>query len=313
MSENKNLNIDKKIVLKDNKEKIESPWKVVWKRLKKNRLAITGLIILITMILLSTIGPVIYGAIRGYDAYAFVGGKFEAPSSRFLLGTDNLGRDVLLRTMVGGRTSLFVGVVAVIIQITLGTTLGIAAGYYGKIVDNIIMRIVDIIMSIPNFPLLIILAAVLSDMNTNPENRIYIVMFILGFLSWTGLCRLVRGQVLTIREQEYMQAADAAGLRDRRKMFKHILPNIIPIVIVSATLGLGGTILQESGLSYLGLGVIPPTPTWGNLIQEVNKLYNLKNRIWLWVPPGVCIFLTVIGINLLGDGLRDAIDPKLKK
>lgn len=313
MSENKNLNIDKKIVLKDKEEKIESPWRVVWKRLKKNRLAIVGLIILTIMILSSTIGPIIYEAIKGYDAYEFVGTKYEAPSSRFILGTDNLGRDMVSRTLLGGRKSLFVGVMAVVIQITLGTSLGIVAGYYGKIVDNIIMRIVDVFMSIPSLPLLIILAAVLSDMNTNPENRIYVVMVIIGFLAWPGLCRLVRGQVLAIREQEYMQAADATGIRDRRKMFKHILPNVIPIVIVSATLGLGGTILQEASLSFLGLGVVPPTPTWGNLIQEVNKLYNLQNRPWLWIPPGVCIFLTVMGINLFGDGLRDAIDPKLKK
>ncbi|WP_034850155.1 oligopeptide ABC transporter permease [Clostridium hydrogeniformans] len=313
MSENKNLNIDKNIVIKNNKENIESPWKVVWKRLKKNKLAIMGFIILTCMIIFSVLGPLVYELIKGYDAYDFAGSKFESPSSEFLLGTDNLGRDILARTMLGGRKSLFVGVVAVVIQVTLGTSLGILAGYYGGILDNIIMRIVDVFMSIPSLPLLIILAAVLSDMNFPPDMRIYVVMFIIGFLAWPSLCRLVRGQVLSIREQEYMQATDALGIRDSRKMFKHILPNVIPVIIVSATLSLGGNILQEASLSYLGLGVIAPTPTWGNLIQEVNNLYNLKNRLWLWVPPGICIFLTVMGINLFGDGLRDAIDPKLKK
>lgn len=314
MSENKNLKIDNKSALVvEKKERIESPFKVVFKRLKKNKLAIAGLILLIAMILFCVVGPLIYSAIRGYDCQAFIGRKFEKPSSKFILGTDRMGRDVLLRTMVGGQKSLFVGISAVLIQVVLGTLLGITAGYYGGIIDNIIMRIVDIFMSIPTLPLLIILAAVLSDIGFPPDMKIYMVMVIIGFLSWPGLCRMIRGQVLSIREQEYMQAADALGIKDNRKMFKHILPNVIPVIIVSATLSLGGNILTESALSYLGLGVVEPTPTWGNLIQAVNDLYNLKNRLWLWIPAGCCIFTTVMAINLFGDGLRDAIDPKLKK
>lgn len=298
----------------DRKEQIESPWKVTWKRLKKNRLSIAGLIMLVTIILLCVLGPSIFEMIGGYSYETnFVGLKYEAPSMKFWFGTDNLGRDVLLRTLKGGQISLFVGVAAVLIQVILGTILGLVAGYYGGLVDNIIMRIVDVFMSIPSLPLLLILAAVLSDMNFPPQYRMFVVMFILGFLSWPGLCRMIRGQVLTIREQEYMQAAEALGIRDSKKMFRHIFPNVIPLIIVNATLGLGGAILQESSLSYLGLGVVPPTPTWGNLIQTVNDFYNLKNRPWLWVPPGVFIFLTVMAINLFGDGLRDALDPKLKK
>lgn len=315
MSENKNLNMNsKEIITKEKKEKIESPFKVVWKRLRKNRLAIVGFVILAIVVVISILGPTIYGAIRGYGPSTnFVGKKFEAPSGKFLLGTDILGRDILLRTIEGGKISLFVGVSAVTVQVILGTLLGIIAGFYGKIVDNIIMRIVDIFMSLPSLPLLIILSAVLSDVGFPPDKKIFVVMFIIGFLAWPGLCRMVRGQVLSIREQEYMQAADALGIKDKKKMFRHILPNVIPVIIVSATLSLGGTILTESSLSYLGLGVVEPTPTWGNLIQAVNDLYNLKNRPWLWIPAGTCIFITVMAINLFGDGLRDAIDPKLKK
>lgn len=314
MGENKNLKMDNNsVIVKDKKEQIESPFKVVFKRLRKNKLAIAGLILLIVMILFSIVGPMIYSGITGYDCYEFVGKKYEKPSSKFILGTDMMGRDVLLRTMVGGQKSLFVGISAVVVEVLIGTILGIVAGYYGGIVDNIIMRIVDIFMSIPSLPLLIILSAVLSDMGFPPDMKIYVVMFIIGFLAWPGLCRMIRGHVLSIREQEYMQAADALGIKDNRKMFKHILPNVIPIIIVTATLALGGNILTESALSYLGLGVVEPTPTWGNLIQAVNDLYNLKNRLWLWIPAGTCIFLTVMAINLFGDGLRDAIDPKLKK
>ncbi|SFB44949.1 oligopeptide ABC transporter permease [Clostridium frigidicarnis] len=314
MGENKNIKMDNNsVVVQDKKEQIESPFKVVFKRLKKNKLAIVGLILLVVMLLFAIVGPIIYSAVKGYDCYEFVGRKYEKPSSKYILGTDMMGRDVLLRTMVGGQKSLFVGISAVVVEVLIGTILGIVAGYYGGIADNIIMRIVDIFMSIPSLPLLIILAAVLSDMGFPPDMKIYVVMFIIGFLAWPGLCRMVRGHVLSIREQEYMQAADALGIKDNRKMFKHILPNVIPIIIVTATLALGGNILTESALSYLGLGVVEPTPTWGNLIQTVNDLYNLKNRSWLWVPAGTCIFLTVMAINLFGDGLRDAIDPKLKK
>lgn len=294
-------------------EKIESPWTVAWRRLKKNKLAIVGLIMLIAMIVICMFGPTILKWIKGYDYTDMVGRKFEKPSGKFILGTDNLGRDVFLRVIKGGQISLFVGISAVLIQVVLGTILGIVAGYYGGIVDSIIMRIVDVFMSLPSLPLLLIVAAVLSDMNFPPEYRMFVVMFILGFLSWPGLCRMIRGQVLSIREQEYMQAADALGIRDSRKMLRHIFPNVVPIIIVNATLGLGGTILSEASLSYLGLGVVAPTPSWGNLIQTVNDFYNLKNRGWLWIPPGVCIFITVMAINLFGDGLRDAIDPKLKK
>ena len=291
------------------KEKIESPWRVAFKRLLKNKLAMTGLILLVVLAIMSFIVPMFYP----YDAYTMDYSIVEqAPSAAHILGTDNVGRDVFARLMEAGRISLLVGIVAVSIQVIIGSVLGALAGYYGGWIDAAIMRIVDIFLCFPFLPLLIMLSAVMSGVNIAPEKRIYVVMFIIGLLSWPSLARIVRGQILTLREQEFMQAADSLGLKDRRKIFSHLLPNTFASIIVNATLGIGGAILTESSLSFLGLGVTPPTPSWGSMIQIVNDPYALQYQYWLWIPPGVCIFLTVISINLFGDGLRDALDPKLK-
>ena len=290
-------------------QKIESPWVIAWRRLKKNKLAMTGLVIIILLLLIAIIGPIIYP--QSWETTNLTN-TFKPPSSEHLLGTDQVGRDVLARLMYGGRISLSVGVVAVTIQVIIGTALGIIAGYYGGKIDAIIMRFVDILMCFPFLPLLIMLGAIMSDLRVEPEFRIYVVMIVIGIVGWPGLCRLVRGQILSLREQEFMQAAESLGLRDRRKMFVHLLPNTLASIIVSATLGVGGAIMTESALSFLGLGVTPPTPTWGNMIQAAQDQYALQFQPWLWVPPGVCIFLTVMAINLFGDGLRDALDPKLK-
>lgn len=291
------------------KDKIESPWRVAWKRLRKNKLAMSGLIILLILTLVAIFGPMIYP----YDMNTLDYANIEAPpSAQHILGTDNLGRDVLARLMQAGRISLAVGFVAVTIEVIIGASLGVIAGYYGGIVDSIIMRIVDVFLCFPFLPLLIMLSAVMSDLKVPADKRMFVVMFIIGLLSWPSLCRMVRGQILSLREQEFMQAAEALGLRDRRKMFSHLLPNTFASIIVSATLGIGGAILTESSLSFLGLGVTPPTPTWGNMIQVVNDSYTLQYMPWLWIPPGLCIFFTVMSINLFGDGLRDALDPKLK-
>lgn len=290
-------------------EKIESPWSIAFKRLKKNKLAMAGLFILIILILIVIIGPMIYPNDHLTIDYSKI---YAKPSSVNPLGTDNIGRDVLARLMYGGRYSLSIGIVAVVISVTIGSTLGVTAGYYGGRIDGIIMRIVDVFMCFPFLPLLIMVSAVMQEIKVPPEYRIYIVMVVIGCLSWTSTCRMVRGQVLSLREQEFMQAAEALGLSDFRKMFFHLLPNTFAVIIVSATLGIGGAILTESSLSFLGLGVTPPTPTWGNMIQAANDYYTMTNRAWLWIPPGVCIFLTVMSINIFGDGLRDALDPKLK-
>jgi len=303
------MGLKKKKVI-DEKEKVLSPGMLVLMRLKKNKLAMVGLGILIVMVLFCLIGPFFTPYEQETMNFAM---KKQPPSMDYLFGTDLIGRDILTRLMYAGRVSLMVGLVAVVIEIAIGGTLGAIAGYYGGIVDNIIMRIVDIFLCIPFLPILIVLGSMLSSLNVSPDKRIIFVMFILGILSWPTIARLVRGQILSLREQEFMQAAEALGLKDSRKIFKHLLPNVIPSMIVSATLGIGSAIMTESALSYLGMGVAPPNASWGNMIQAVNNFADLMERPWLWIPPGVCIFLTVMAINLLGDGLRDALDPKLKK
>lgn len=291
-------------------EKVLSPAQLVWKRLKRNKLAMIGMITLAVMIIAVVLVPFITGwTMEGFDLGAFN----QAPSGRHLLGTDYLGRDILTRLFWGGRISILIGVVAVIVDVLFGVIFGVIAGFYGGIVDSIIMRLVDIILALPYMPLLIALGAMLSDFHVNPQYRIFLIMFILGFISWPGLARMIRGQVLTLREQEFMLATEALGLRDSRKMFKHLLPNTVPMIIVYATIGVAGNILLESALSFLSLGVQPPWPSWGNMITSSEDLYNMQNRPWLWIPAGVCIFVTIMAINLFGDGLRDAIDPKLKR
>ncbi|ANA80142.1 binding-protein-dependent transport systems inner membrane component [Paenibacillus vortex V453] len=292
------------------KKQPDSPWRIAIRRFSRNRLAVIGLFIIVFMFLLCFVGPVF----SPYSLYDYsVADKNLPPSSKFWLGTDKLGRDILLRMMLAGRISLTVGLVATGISIIIGATLGALAGFYRRWVDTLIMRMADIFMALPTLPILIILGAILSDLKVEPADRIYFLMLIIGVLGWSGISRLVRGQILTLREQEFMQATEALGLKDRRKIFRHLLPNTIPIIIVSATLGVAGAIIYESALSFLGVGVVPPTPSWGNMISAANNLIDFRKRPWLWIPPGMCILVTVVAINLIGDGLRDALDPKMKK
>jgi peptide/nickel transport system permease protein len=303
----KAINLNKR---SEEKNDVMSPWKITYKRLKRNPLAIAGFYILLIFVLIAVLGPYL----SPYKMESLdLNNISSKPNFTHWLGTDEVGRDIFTRLMVAGRISLAVGIVAVAISVLIGGILGGISGFYGGFIDNIIMRIVDIFMCFPFLPLLIMFGAIMSDLKVPPEHRIFVVMIILGILSWPYLCRIVRGQILSLREQEFMQAAEALGLRDRRKIFSHLLPNTFASIIVSATLGIGSAILTESALSYLGLGVTPPTPSWGQMIQVVNDLYILQNEPWKWIPPGICIFLTVMAINLFGDGLRDALDPKLKR
>lgn len=226
----------------------------------------------------------------------------QAPSRQHWLGTDELGRDVYTRLLYGGRVSLTVGLVAVAIYLVIGTVLGAVAGYYGGGVDSLIMRITDIIMVIPFFPLALTLASVLGP-------SVYNTMLVLGLLGWTGICRLVRGEFLTLRQRDYVSAAIAEGAGDLRIIFRHILPNAMAPIVVAATLGVAGAILGEAGLSFLGLGVQQPLPSWGNMLAAGLSLKVLLMQHWLWVPPALMIFIAVLAVNLLGDGLRDALDP----
>ncbi|KXG73782.1 oligopeptide ABC transporter permease [Thermotalea metallivorans] len=296
--------------IEQKKEKILGPWQLAWIRLKRNRLAMVGLYVLIFMVSISILGPII----SPYKMETIDLANISAPPSiAHPLGTDEVGRDILTRVMYAGRISLSVGIVAVFISVVIGSMIGAVSGYYSGIIDAIIMRIVDIFMCFPFLPLLLMIAAVMSDYKINPDYRIYVVMLIIGILSWPGLARIIRGQILSLREQEFIQAAEALGLRDRRKIFRHLLPNTFGSIIVSSTLGVGNAILTESVLSFLGLGVTPPTPSWGNMVNAVTDAYVFQFHPWRWMPPGICIFITVMAINLLGDGLRDAFDSKLKR
>lgn len=238
---------------------------------------------------------------------------YEAPSKSHWLGTDANGMDILTRLMYGGRISLMIGFIVVIIEAVLGVVLGGVAGYFGKWVDNLIMRIVDIFYCIPSMPLIIIIGSIMDSMKIDPQIRIYFLMFIMGFLGWPGIARLVRGQILSLREQEFMTATEALGISVPRRIFKHLIPNVIPQLIVMLTMGLGSIILTESTLSFLGIGVKFPFASWGNIISAVTNVYVMTNYWFVWIPAGICILLTVLAFNFIGDGLRDAFDPKMKR
>ncbi|MBP2110759.1 oligopeptide ABC transporter permease [Paenibacillus silagei] len=280
------------------------------RRLMHNKLAVAGFAVVVLMFVLCFIGPFFSPYTDNKINMAFMN---KPPSLKHWLGTDALGRDILTRVMQAGRISLTVGLASMLLSVFLGSLLGAIAGYYGGLLDQIIMRIADLLMTIPGLPLLFIFGALLSEWKIPTDYRMYIVMLMLSIVNWPGLARMVRGQMLSLREREFMQAAVVLGLRDRRKLLHHLLPNIVPLLIVMATLNIGGAILSESVLSFFGLGVMPPTPTWGNMIDAANNILDFQNRPWLWIPPGLSIFATVIAINIFGDGLRDVLDPKQKR
>ena len=243
---------------------------------------------------------------RVFDAYSF-------PDSAHWLGTDKNGMDMLTRLMYGGRVSLMIGFIVVIISAALGVVLGGVSGYFGGWVDNLIMRIVDIFYCIPSTPLIIILGAAMDGIRVDPQIRMLYLMLILGFLGWPGIARLVRGQILSLREQEFMTATEACGISVSRRIFRHLIPNVIPQLIVNCTMSLGSTIITEATLSFLGLGVKFPFASWGNIMNDVSNSYVLTSYWFIWIPAGICLMLTVLGFNFVGDGLRDAFDPKMKR
>ncbi len=239
--------------------------------------------------------------------------EYASPSKEHLLGTDGHGMDILTRLMYGGRISLRIGFLVVAISTTIGIILGGVAGYFGKWVDMLIMRVVDTFNCIPSLPLFIIIGAVLDQLRIDPQVRLNMLMMILAVLSWPSIARMVRGQILSLREQEFMTATEATGIRVSKRIFKHLIPNVIPQLIVICTLSLGSVILTESVLSFLGVGVKFPFASWGNIINAVNNVHVLSNYTFAWIPAGICILITVLGFNFIGDGLRDAFDPKAKR
>ena len=229
----------------------------------------------------------------------------ETPNTSHILGTDQAGRDVFARILFAGRVSLSVGLVAAAISSTIGAIIGVLSGYIGGWVDNLVQRFTELVMTFPTFFAMIILVSVVGPSVVN-------IMVVIGVLGWTGKERLVRGQVLSLREMDYVTASRAIGASNRRLMFVHILPGVMPYVMVAASLTVAGAIIQESSLSFLGLGVRIPTATWGNMITDAQDLYILRHQPWLWLPPGMMISLTVIAVNFVGDGLRDAFDPRTR-
>ena len=243
---------------------------------------------------------------RQYDSYSF-------PSSKHWLGTDKYGMDMLTRLMYGGRVSLMIGFIVIIIETVLGVIMGGIAGYFGGWIDNLIMRLVDIFYCIPSMPIILILGAAMDQQRVEPGRRLIYLMLILGILGWAGIARLVRGQILSLREQEFMTATEACGISVSRRIFRHLIPNVIPQLIVNCTMSLGSTIITEATLSFLGLGVKFPFASWGNIMNDVSNSYVLTSYWFIWIPAGICLMLTVLGFNFVGDGLRDAFDPKMKR
>ena len=238
---------------------------------------------------------------------------FDFPSAAHLLGTDSNGMDVMTRLMYGGRISLMVGFVVVLLETFIGIVLGGISGYFGGWVDTAIMRFVDLFNCIPFYPIVMIIGTVMDKMEIDPIKRIFILMAVLGILGWTSIARVVRGQILSLREQDFMVATEATGIRVSRRIFRHLVPNVMPLLIVQATMSLGGIIITEATLSFLGLGVKYPLASWGSIINAATNVHVMTNYWFIWIPAGILIVLTVLGFNFVGDGLRDAFDPKMKR
>jgi peptide/nickel transport system permease protein len=238
---------------------------------------------------------------------------FEAPSAAHPLGLDNNGMDVMTRLMYGGRVSLLVGFVVIFLEVIIGIVIGGISGYFGGWVDTSLMRFVDLFNSIPFYPMVLIFGSVMDTLEVDPKARIFLLMMVLGLLSWTGVARIVRGQILSLREQDFMIATEATGIRTSRRIFKHLVPNVMPLLIVQATAGLGGIIIAEATLGFLGLGVKYPLASWGSIINVASDSFVMTSYWFMWIPAGMLILLTVLGFNFVGDGLRDAFDPKMKR
>lgn len=328
-----------------------SPARLVLRRFFRSKLSLVGIIMIVFLFAFSFLGPVVYPTWFEYDKKGQLqvapdyGGKSEvtvldanytpdggeevivniyvttksdlnilAPMSKeHLLGTDKNGCDVLSKLMEGGRISLAIGFIVVILETLIGVILGGISGYFGGWVDQVIMRIVDIFNCIPTLPILLIASAVIDSWEVPADQRIYLLMAIITFFSWSGVARLVRGQILSLREQEYITATEVMGIPVWRRIFVHLMPNVMPQLIVSMTLGLGSVILYESTLSYLGLGVQPPKSAWGTMISAAKETDILSSYMNLWLPAGIMIVIAVLGFNFIGDGLRDAMDPKARK
>ncbi|AET67589.1 ABC-type dipeptide/oligopeptide/nickel transport system, permease component [Desulfosporosinus orientis DSM 765] len=272
---------------------------MVIRRFSKHKMAVIGMLIVLFLAICAILAQVI----SPYDPYQISDNFSAAPSAQHLLGTDQVGRDVLSRLIYGARVSLTVGLGTVAISVIIGTVLGLVSGYLGGKTDMIIMRITDMFMS---FPDIVIILVVVSIMGPGLKN----IIIVIGLLRWPGVTRLVRGNVLSIKKMDYVKSAVALGLKTPRILFIHILPITLAPVLVNATSGMASAIITEASLSFLGMGVQPPMSSWGNMITDAQSISVLTSQPWLWLPPGTLIVLCVLSINFIGDGLRDALDPK---
>jgi len=278
-------------------------WSLAAKAFEKNRIAVLGLIVVVCVYLIALVTPLVTPHDPATQA-SLVTARLVPPGGEFPLGTDHLARDVFSRIMYGARISLSIGFVAVGISVTIGTLLGAVSGYLGGWVDTVVMRFVDMVISFPRLVLLITIVALFDS------NSIFMIMAVLGFTQWPGTTRIVRGEVLSLREREFIEAARALGFSRSRIILRHVIPNVLAPVIVASTLGIGNVIVLEAGLSFLGMGLQPPTPSWGSMVADGRD--HLLAAWWISTFPGLAIVLTVVAFNLVGDGLRDALDPRLR-
>jgi len=289
-----------------------SPAQLAWRRFWRHKMAVLGLFLLAALIVYVVGGSFIFS--EEYANHNDTGIRLQGPSRTHPFGTDVVGRDILARTIYGGQISLVIGVLAVIVSLVIGTLVGAFSGYYGGVLDSLLMRFTEAMMNIPQLFLLIVAAKYLSDKIHNFEllgrefsGSVIVIVVIIGLTSWMYLARLVRSCFLSLREQEFITAANCIGTSSLRIIFRHILPNSLAPIIVNATLGVANAILTEAYISFLGLGVRQPTATWGNMLEDANRY--LETAPQLWIFPGFLILLTVLSINFIGDGLRDALDP----
>ncbi len=302
---------------------IEQPagqWAVAWMRLRRHKLAMIGLVILgiiaLACLLASVIAPYQYDAIDLGQAYAPFMSPGDSGAPAHILGTDKLGRDIFTRLLYAGRISLFVALSVTLLSISLGMVIGATSGAFGGSVDTVLMRLTDLMLTIPSLPILLIISSSLRQYASlqsflGSNLSVVIIIFVLVIFGWMGVARLVRASVLSLRAQEFIEASRALGSNKARIIFQHLIPNSLAPIIVAATLSFGEVIIAESALSFLGFGVMPPTPTWGNMLNEAHNA-PLEYLFIQALSPGICIFLTVLSINFIGDGLRDALDPRLK-
>jgi peptide/nickel transport system permease protein len=286
------------------------------RRFRKHKMALFGTALLVGLLAFVVIGSFIVPYERAITPIVLE--KLRAPSAEHPFGTDQIGQDVLARTIYGGQLSLIIGVSAMLLSITVGTMVGAVAGYYGGLVDSLLMRLTEAVMTIPRLFLLLVLAKAFGGrvpainlFGREFSGGVVVVIVVIGITSWTSLARIVRAQILSIRQMEFVTAAESLGVPGLRILIRHVLPNTLASIIVSATLGIAGAILSESYVSFLGLGVDYKTPTWGNLMQLGYKY--IATAPWMWLFPGLLIVITVLSINFVGDGLRDALDPRSQK